>query len=332
MDKRILAGLGIAALAVVPLLGLGNYHLHLLITVLIWGFVYTSWSVMGRFGMVSLGHGAFLGVGAYVTTMLWNTAGLTPWVGIPVAMLVSVVLALLVGYPCFRFRIVGHYFALVTLALGEVVRLTIVGLRDQTGGSLGMTVTGVPDGTSFLALQFSDRTTFFYVALVVWLGGLWIWRLVDRSMLRYALEAASEEEDAAASVGVNVTRAKLLITMLSAAMTTLGGALYAQYQMYINPETVSGIAISLQIVFAVIAGGLFTQFGPTVGAVFTLLLAETLRVTFGHDIHGLDGTIYGLLLVLFIIYMPKGITGSLAAALTRQRGVPPASAPAAPGR
>ncbi len=327
MDKRILAGLGVAALAVVPLLGLGNYHLHLLITVLIWGFVYTSWSVMGRFGMVSLGHGAFLGVGAYVTTMLWNTMGLSPWMGIPVAMVVSVVLALLVGYPCFRFRIVGHYFALVTLALGEVVRLTIVGLRDQTGGSLGMTVTGVPEGSSFLALQFTDRTAFFYVALVVWLGGLWLWRMVDRSMLRYALEASSEDEDAAASVGVDVTRAKLKILMLSAAMTTLGGALYAQYQMYINPETVSGIAISLQIVFAVIAGGLFTQMGPTVGAIFTLLLAETLRVTFGHDIHGLDGTIYGLLLVLFIIYMPKGITGSLMAGLRRRRAAP-APAPA----
>jgi branched-chain amino acid transport system permease protein len=158
--------------------------------VLIWGFVYTSWSIMGRFGMVSLGHGAFLGVGAYVTTMLWNGMGLSPWLGIPIAMLVSMAMALLVGYPCFRFRIVGHYFALVTLALGEVVRLTIVGLRDHTGGSLGITVTGVPQGTSFLALQFNDRATFFYVALLVWLAGLALWRIVDRSMLRYALEAS----------------------------------------------------------------------------------------------------------------------------------------------
>jgi branched-chain amino acid transport system permease protein len=326
MDNRILGGIGVAALASIPLLGLGNYHLHLLITVLIWGFVYTSWSIMGRFGMVSLGHGAFLGVGAYVTTMLWNGMGLSPWLGIPIAMLVSMAMALLVGYPCFRFRIVGHYFALVTLALGEVVRLTIVGLRDQTGGSLGMTVTGVPQGTSFFALQFNDRATFFYVALLVWLVGLALWRIVDRSMLRYALEASSEDEDAAASVGINVTRAKLVILMLSAAMTTLGGALYAQYQMYINPETVSGIGISLQIVFAVIAGGLFTQFGPTVGAVFTLLLAETLRVSFGHDIHGLDGTIYGILLVLFIIYMPKGITGSIIAGLARKRTARPSPA------
>lgn len=326
MDKRILSVVGIAVLVALPRVGLGNYHLHLLITVLIWGFVYTSWSVMGRFGMVSLGHGAFLGVGAYVVTMLWNSFGLSPWLGIPTAVVISVAMAALVGYPCFRFRIVGHYFALVTLALGEVVRLTIVGLRDQTGGSLGMTVTAVPDGTSILALQFGERTVFFYVALLVWLFGLWVWHLVDRSMLRYALEASSEDEDAAASVGVDVTRAKLAITTLSAAMTTLGGALYAQYQMYINPETVSGISISLQIVFAVIAGGLFTQLGPTVGAMFTLLLAETLRVSFGHDIHGLDGTVYGLLLVLFIIYMPKGISGSLAVLMARRLPVRDAAA------
>jgi branched-chain amino acid transport system permease protein len=320
--------IGVAALASVPWTGIGNYHLHLLINILIWGFIYTSWSVMGRFGMVSLGHGAFLGVGAYVTTLLWNTLGLTPWVGIPVALMVAVILALMIGYPCFRFRIVGHYFALVTLALGEVVRLTIVALREHTGGSLGMTVEGVPGGTALHALQFGERSTFFYLALLVWLGGLWIWRMVDRSMLRYALEAASEDEDASASIGVNVTRAKLAITTLSAAMTALGGALYAQYQLYINPETVSGIGISLQIVFAVIAGGMYVQLGPTVGAVITLLLAESLRVTVGHDVHGLDGTIYGLLLVLFIIYMPQGISGFALAAWRRWRaGGPPQPTP-----
>lgn len=318
MPHRLLPVLGVAALATVPLLGLGNYHLHLLITILIWGFVYTAWSIMGRFGMVSLGHGAFLGVGPYVATMLWNSFGLTPWLGIPAALVLTVLMALLIGYPCFRFRIVGHYFALVTLALGEVVRLTIVALRDQTGGSLGMTVEGVPGGTSLIALQFGDRGTFFWVALAVWLSGLWIWRLIDRSMLRYALEAASEDEDAAASVGVDVTRAKLAITMLSAAMTALGGALYAQYQLYINPETVSGLGISLQIVFAVVAGGLYVQLGPTVGAVITLLLAEVLRVAVGHDVHGLDGTIYGLLLVLFIIYMPRGVCGFAQAAWRRR--------------
>ncbi|EKE69534.1 MULTISPECIES: branched-chain amino acid ABC transporter permease [Oceanibaculum] len=319
--------IAVAVLAVIPFLGLGNYYLHLLITILIWGFIYTSWSLMGRFGLVSLGHGAFLGIGAYTVTLLWNDAGLSPWIGIPIAMVFAGIVAVLIGYPCFRFRIVGHYFALVTLALSEVVRLTIVALRDTTGGSLGITPRSADTPNSLMALQFSDKETFFYIALAVWLFGLWVWKLVDRSMARYALEAISEEEDASASLGMNVTRTKLTITVLSAMLTALGGVLYAQYQLYINPETMSGIAISLQIVFAVIAGGMYVQLGPTVGAVFTLLLAESLRILVGHDVHGLDGTIYGLLLVLFIIFMPKGILGALLERLEK-RGE--ASRPAKP--
>jgi branched-chain amino acid transport system permease protein len=152
---------------------------------------------------------------------------------------------------------------------------------------------------------------FFYIALGLWLFGLWVWRRIDRSMLRYAMEAVSQEEDAAASVGVNVTRAKLTVTVISAALTALGGALYGQYQQYINPETVASIGVSLQIVFAVIAGGMFVRLGPTVGALFTLLLTEALRVSIGNQINALDSTIYGLMLVLFIIYMPTGILGKL---------------------
>jgi branched-chain amino acid transport system permease protein len=323
---RLLAALGVVVLAAVPLLGLTDYHLHVLILILLWAFIYTGWSIMGRFGLVSLGHGAFLGIGAYTVTMLWNHFGVTPWLGIPVALVLAALTALVIGYPCFRFRITGHYFALVTLALSEVVRLLIVALRDYTGGSLGVTPkTALADSSfSLMALQFADKEVWFYIVLVFWAGGLVIWRLVDRSMARFAMEAISQEEDAAASVGIDVTRTKLGVTLISAAMTAMGGVLYGQYQVYINPETVSGIAISLQIVFAVIAGGMFVQLGPTVGAVFTLLLAETLRVSVGHDVHGLDGTIYGLMLVLFIIYMPKGILGKVLELASRRNGpVPP---------
>jgi branched-chain amino acid transport system permease protein len=139
-------------------------------------------------------------------------------------------------------------------------------------------------------------------------------------MNRLALEAISEEEDAAASIGIDVTRAKLTVTMLSAAMTCVGGVLYAQYQLYVNPETVSGIGISLQMVFGVIAGGMFVMLGPTVGAVFLLLLAETLRIADRQPGPRLDLLIYGLLLVLFIIYMPKGILGTLLERLNQRAG------------
>jgi branched-chain amino acid transport system permease protein len=322
MNRAAWIALGVFAL--VPLLGVGDYYLHLVITIMLWSFIYTSWSLMGRFGLVSFGHGAFLGIGAYVTTMLWNHYGVTPWLGIPLAILLSLVVAVLIGYPCFRFRITGHYFALVTLALTEVVRMLIVALRDFTGGSLGVTPDiALAGGKSFslVAIQFAHKEVFFYIALVFWLFGLYVWRRIDRSMIRYAMEAISQEEDASASVGINVTRAKLLITMISAALTALGGALYGQYQLYINPDTVSGVAISLQIVFAVIAGGMFVQLGPTIGAAFTLLLAEALRVAVGHDMHGLDSTIYGLMLVLFIIYMPNGFLGKVLEVRARKAGV-----------
>ena len=309
---RQLPWVGLALLAAAPLAGMGNYPLHLLIMVLLWGFVYTSWSIMGRLGMVSFGHGAFLGIGAYVVVMGWNSYGLSPWLSVPVALVLTAAVAFVIGYPCFRFKIVGHYFALVTLALSEVTRLIIVALRDQTGGSLGATPKTALAETSWSlsALQFTDKLVWFYVVLVVWLAGLWVWKKVDESMGRLALEAISQEEDAAASIGINVTRLKLGVTMISALMTCIGGVLYAQYQLYVNPETVSGIGISLQMVFGVIAGGMYVRLGPTVGAAFTLLLAEGLRLAFGNRFPALDSTVYGLMLVLFIIYMPKGILGA----------------------
>lgn len=329
--RFVAAGIGVAALAYIPFLGIGAYYLHLAILVLLWAFVYTGWSIMGRFGLTSLGHGAFLGIGAYVVTMLWNTAGLSPLLGLPVALLVTAAVAFVIGWPCFRFRITGHYFALVTLALSEVVRLLIIALRDYTGGSLGMTPnTALVDGqtSSVVAVQFASKEVWFWIVLVLWVVGLLIWRAVDRSMLRYALEAVGQDEDASSAIGIDVTRTKLIVLMVSALMTCVGGAVYAQYQLYVNPETISGIAISLQIVFAAIAGGMFVQLGPTVGAIFTLLLAESLRVLVGHDVHGLDGTIYGLLLVVFIIYMPKGILGRVLE-LTERRRPDPAALPAA---
>ena len=219
-------------------------------------------------------------------------------------------LALVVAYPCFRFRITGHYFVLVTLALSGIVLQVITATRDWTGGSLGYTPNRTK-GSQLLALQFDDKTTWYLIALFVWVVGLLIWRWVDRSMSRYAMEAISEDEDAAAAAGVNVTAEKLKITLISALMTALAGALYGQYQMFISPDTVSGIAVSLQMVFAVIVGGLYVSLGPTVGAVITILLAEVLRIGFGTKAVGWDNLVYGVLLVIFIIFLPKGILGSV---------------------
>jgi branched-chain amino acid transport system permease protein len=313
VNSRIVAwAIGLAALIALPFLYRDPYHLHLLVLILIWSFAYTSWSIMGRFNLVSLGHGGFMGVGAYVTALLWNHLGVSPWIGIPISMVTAGLLAVVVAYPCFRFRITGHYFVLVTLALSGIVLQVITATRDWTGGSLGYTPNRARSGQGFWALQFDDKITWYLIALGIWVVGLIIWRAVDRSMARYAMEAISEDEDAAAAAGVNVTAEKLKITLISALMTALAGAIYCQYQMFISPDTVSGIGVSLQMVFAVIVGGLYVLLGPTVGAVITILLAETLRIGFGTRAVGWDNLVYGVLLVLFIIFLPKGILGSIA--------------------
>jgi branched-chain amino acid transport system permease protein len=318
LTSRLGWAAGVAALIAPPFVYRDAYHLHILILILIWSFAYTSWSMMGRFGLVSLGHGGFMGVGAYVTALLWNHLGMSPWLGIPIALVCAGLLALVVAYPCFRFRITGHYFVLVTLALSGIVLQVITATRDYTGGSLGYTPERTT-GNHLAALQFDDKTVWYLIALGVWLCGLLIWRWVDRSMDRYALEAISEDEDASAAAGVNVTYEKLKITVISALMTALAGALYCQYQMFVSPDTVSGIAVSLQMVFAAVVGGVYVALGPTVGAIITILLAEMLRIGFGTKAVGWDNLIYGVLLVAFIIFLPKGILGSTLARLQVRR-------------
>jgi len=318
--------LGLAVLPFVPMAGMRQYALHVLVQIFIWSFIGGAWALMGRFGLTSLGHGAFLGLGAYTSTLLWNSFGLSPWLGAVAAVLLTAGVAVIVAYPCSRFQVVGHYFGLVTLAVGEVVRLLIIAERDWTGGSLGLTLKTAGAGGSLLAAQSADKRTFYYAALVVWLIGLWVWVRLDRSMARAAMEAIGEDEVAAASVGVHVARFKLAITALSAALTAFGGVVYAQYITYVNPETLAGIGVSLRIVFAVVLGGMYSWLGPTVGTALTITLQEYLRVKFGLRLIGMAETIYGLLLVVFIIFLPAGIYGSVRALLARRRAPAPATA------
>ncbi|HTO10528.1 MAG TPA: branched-chain amino acid ABC transporter permease [Candidatus Binatia bacterium] len=300
----------LALAPLVPMAGMKQYVLHVMIQILIWSFIGGAWSLMGRFGLVSLGHGAFLGLGAYATVLLWNFWAWSPWLGGAVAVALTALLAAVVAYPCSRFQVVGHYFGLVTLAVGEVVRLLIIAERDWTGGSLGVSLK--PAGRdSVVALQFADKRVFYYGALVLWLAGLWVWHRVDRSMARSAMEAIGEDETAAASVGIHVTRFKIGITVLSAALTAVGGVAYAQYIAYVNPDTLAGIGVSLRIVFAVVLGGMYSLLGPAVGAALTIALSEWLRIAFGLKLIGMAETIYGFLLVVFIIFLPAGIVGSV---------------------
>jgi len=176
-------------------------------------------------------------------------------------------------------------------------------------------------------VQFADKRVFYYASVAIWLAGLYVWHRVDRSMARSALEAIGEDEAAAASVGIHVTRLKLGITVLSAALTAVGGVVYAQYFSYVNPETLAGIGVSLRIVFAVVLGGMYTLLGATVGTALTVALSEYLRIAFGIKLIGMAETIYGLILILCIIFLPSGIYGSARDALRRRAAGAAAPAP-----
>jgi len=307
----------LAAIAIFPHLIPSPYLIHMGTLIFIWSFVTTSWSYMGRFGLVSLGHGAFLGLGAYTAGLLFNFYGLSPWIGMLLGGLIAVIFAVLIGYACFRFGVIGDYFALVTLALGEVVALTIIAFRDITGGSLGFTLKSM--GTSLLYFQSEKKIHFYYISLAFLILALLIWKWIDRSKMQKALRAIAEDEIAASTLGVGIIRYKMIITVISAFMTATGAVLYAQYITYLNPHTLSGVGPSLEIAFKAILGGMFSLWGPTVGTALIVSLEEYFRVMYGGTFVGFSQIIYGLALVLLIIFLPKGLCGSLQDFFSRKK-------------
>ena len=306
-----------AFVVVFPHLVQSLYLIHIGTLIFIWAFITTAWSYMGRFGLISLGHGAFLGLGAYTTGLLFNAYGLSPWIGMLLGGLAAVLLAMLIGYACFRFGVIGDYFALVTLALGEVVALTLIAFRDITGGSLGFTLKSM--GTSLIAFQSEEKIHFYYGSFAFLIVALLVWKWIDRSPMQKAMRAIGEDEIAASTLGVGIIRYKMIITMISAFMTAIGAVLYAQYITYLNPHTLSGVPPSLEIAFKAILGGMFSLWGPTVGTALIISLEEYFRVVYGGTFVGFSQIIYGLALVLLIIFLPRGIYGSLQALFQRKK-------------
>jgi branched-chain amino acid transport system permease protein len=246
---------------------------------------------------------------------MFNAWDLTPWIGIFIGLGVAVLVAAIIGYTCFRFGLLGDYFALVTLAMAEVTALTVVALRDITDGSLGCTLRA----TGKLGdMQFSDKRYYYFISLILLMVAMYIWRRIDRSQMRLALTAIEDSEIAAASLGISIMRYKLQITILSAALTALGGSLYAQYMTYISPDTITGVGVSLAVCFKAILGGMFTLLGPFVGSTIILALEEYIRISFGTTYLGFSEIIFGVTLLVIIIFMPKGIMGSITATVTRK--------------
>jgi branched-chain amino acid transport system permease protein len=267
-----------------------------------------AWNILGGYaGQVSLGHAAFFGTGAYVSTLLALRFGLTPWVGMFAGAAVAAALSVLVGWPCFRLK--GHYFAMATIAVGEIVQAVVNGW-DLLGGAVGLSLP--LHQTGFWHMVFNrSKLPYHYIALGLLLFTLLVNWLVTRSHVGYYLRAIKDEPDAARSLGVSLTRYKLYAIALSSGLAAMGGTLYAQKELLIDPGSTLSTGLSIKMSLVAIMGGVGTLAGPVIGAVLLTAIEEASRMGFGGTGRGTDMVVYGLLIVLIAVYQPAGILGWL---------------------
>jgi branched-chain amino acid transport system permease protein len=270
-----------------------------------WTLLGAAWNVLGGFaGQVSFGHAALFGVGAYTTIILFLKVGIAPWWGIPLGGVMAALVSLPIGLICFRLR--GPYFSLSTLAVAEIVRLVALNWDSVTSGPVGLLITTLPPvRVAGAQVNWESKTPFFVVAALLAAGALGATYAVKRSRLGAFLAAIREDEDAAEAVGIDTVRAKVATLALSAFLAGVGGGFYAFYFRYVDPDAVLAIALSMEMVFIAMIGGLGSVGGPFIGAVFLTAIAEAVRDRFqtGHLI------VYGLFMMLVIRWMPFGIWG-----------------------
>ena len=298
-----------------PLVTSNQFLLHLGITVLLWTLLGASWNLLGGFGgQVSFGHATFFGVGAYATMILYLRLGLAPWYGMVLGGVAAVAVSLPIGLICFRLR--GPYFSLSTLAVAEIVRLIALNWEALTNGPVGLLITTLPRvALGARAINWESKVPFYYIiAALAVLAMAATWRL-SRARLGAYLLAIREDEDAAEAVGIDTVRAKVLTLALSAFFTGLAGGFYGLYFRYVDPDAVFPIALSVEMVFIAVVGGLATVIGPVIGAVFLTTVGELFRERFlvGHLIF------YGLFMMLVIRFLPEGIWGGARRVWTGRR-------------
>ena len=305
--KKILIALAIILLFSAPLIVSTPFFVHLMIMVLMWTVLGASWNILGGYaGQVSFGHATFLGAGAYTTMLFYLKLGIAPWYGIPVGGLVAALIALPVGFICFRLR--GPYFALSTLAVAEIIRLVALNWESLTNGPVGLLITTLPPVTLFgRSIDWESKMPFYYIVAILALAALLATYVMSRTRLGAYLLAIREDIDSAEAIGINTVQARVAALSLSAFFAGVAGGFYAMYLRYIDPDAVFPIALSVEMVFIAVVGGLTTVAGPLVGAIFLVTLGEVFRERFlvGHLIF------YGIFMMIAIRYMPEGIWGKL---------------------
>jgi branched-chain amino acid transport system permease protein len=303
---KIALAMGIAAAVAFPLVFRGPFPQHVAILILLHALLGTAWNLLGGFaGQISFGQAVFFGAGAYTSTLLAQHAGVSPWIGMIAGAAVAAALALAIGYPCFRLS--GHYFAIATIAIGEIASIAVTNW-DFAGGAVGLFL---PVGDEGLAsLQFHrSKLGYYYVLAALLAAAVALSAWLRRGRAGYYWRAIREEEGAARSLGVPALRFKQIAIAISAALTACAGTFYAQYVLFIDPGSVLPLSLSIQICLVAVLGGAGTVLGPLLGAAVLIPLSEASRVLLGGSGRSLDLVVYGLLIMLISAFEPAGLMG-----------------------
>ncbi len=313
-----------AALVAFPFVYTGPFPLHVMIMTFLFATLGVAWNIMGGYaGMFSFGQAAFFGIGAYTSSYLLVAHGVSPWIGLVVGGVVAALVAACIGYPCSKLR--GHYFAIASIAFAEIVR-THFNNWKLINAAEGLTIPMMRRGLA--DFQFHEsKAPYYFIALVMLLIAVAVSRWVADSRMGYYFRAIKESHELAMVLGISFVRWRLVAIMISAFLSAMAGTLYAQYILYLDPESVLILSISVQVVLIAMLGGAGSVLGPVIGALILVPLSEITRVKLGHKGTGIDLIIYGALITLISVYQPKGVWGLLTGRIGRSVPRPGAPGP-----
>ncbi|MCE5334705.1 MAG: branched-chain amino acid ABC transporter permease [Desulfobacteraceae bacterium] len=307
-------GIVLALLILFPLVVTSPFGQHVAIITFMFAMCGVAWNLMGGYaGMFSFGQVAFFGIGAYASSFLLVTFNVSPWIGLMVGGVISAMLAASIGYPCSNLR--GHYFAIATIAFAEIIRIVFNNWK-LVGAAEGITVPMLKESVGNFMFH-SSKLPYYYIILAFLLIAVAVCYWVSSSKMGYYFRAIKESHDIAHVLGVDVVRYRLYSIMISAFLTSMAGTFYAQYILYIDPESVMIMPISVQIVLVAMLGGANTVLGPVIGAAILIPLSEYSRAWLGYKGTGVDMIVYGTLITIISMYQPNGVWGSITYLLRR---------------
>lgn len=293
----------------IPMTTNNNYVLHVIIQMLFFGYLGQSWNIMcGYTGQLSFGHAAFFGIGAYTSTLLLLKLGLTPWLGMFAGAFLAAFVSSGVGAISFKYGVRGVFFAFITMATAEIIKLLALLWKGLTEGADGLLIPFKRQNLLMFSIGMENKYIFYYIMLGMLIVCTYIAYKIKKMRFGYYLLALRENEDAAEMIGVNVYKYKLIAVAISAFLTAFAGTFYAQYYQHFEPEDILGVVTSFNIIYPVIIGGGSYLFGPILGSVVLTFFEEVSRAIMPELMHGFHRILYGVIIVLVIIYLPDGLT------------------------